>query len=433
MASARNIFASPRRIRPEYSDAFRCAGTECEDTCCKGWNVWIDKETYTKYQAIESGPFRILMERQITLNPHAANDREYAKMVLSDDTCGFLAPDHLCSIQKDYGESYLSRVCAVYPRVTKNIDFAKETTLTLSCPEAAKLILLDEELVPAKKATGADGDRYRYFLEPAKVRISPLTRPIVFFWQVRQFVVLLLKDRSYPLWQRLFLLGMFCRRMEALTSAQKAAQIPILLREYSGLIASGKLRPAMEGIPTRPALQLGITMKLMEQREQTGRKNLRLLSCLEDFAKGIQYEPGRAVDDLETNYVEAWANWFQPWADENPHVLENYLLNYVFGHLFPFGSAGAEQGMHAHEAYQQLCFHYGLIKGLLIGMAGHYREAFGIGHAVLLIQSFARAVEHSSAHVQQIVSFFADNGLNNTDGIMVLLRDGASTPPAQGV
>ena len=28
---------------------FKCIGGECEDTCCAGWSVSIDKKTYKKY------------------------------------------------------------------------------------------------------------------------------------------------------------------------------------------------------------------------------------------------------------------------------------------------------------------------------------------------------------------------------------------------
>jgi lysine-N-methylase len=44
--------------------------------------------------------------------------------------------------------------------------------------------------------------------------------------------------------------------------------------------------------------------------------------------------------------------------------------------------------------YLVMCVLYAVIQGLLIGMAGHYQEAFAAGHVVKLVQSFAKAVEH---------------------------------------
>ena len=34
---------------PEYFKDFKCIASECEDTCCAGWGIVIDDETYKKY------------------------------------------------------------------------------------------------------------------------------------------------------------------------------------------------------------------------------------------------------------------------------------------------------------------------------------------------------------------------------------------------
>ena len=39
------------RLQPSYYGAFRCVGSVCEDTCCTGWRVPVDKETFEKYQS----------------------------------------------------------------------------------------------------------------------------------------------------------------------------------------------------------------------------------------------------------------------------------------------------------------------------------------------------------------------------------------------
>ncbi|WXR62260.1 hypothetical protein WG909_03245 [Peptostreptococcaceae bacterium AGR-M142] len=31
---------------PTYFKDFRCIGASCEDTCCKGWDVFVDKNAY---------------------------------------------------------------------------------------------------------------------------------------------------------------------------------------------------------------------------------------------------------------------------------------------------------------------------------------------------------------------------------------------------
>ena len=34
---------------PKYMLTFKCIGSECVDTCCAGWDINIDEDTYKKY------------------------------------------------------------------------------------------------------------------------------------------------------------------------------------------------------------------------------------------------------------------------------------------------------------------------------------------------------------------------------------------------
>ena len=64
-----------------------------------------------------------------------------------------------------------------------------------------------------------------------------------------------------------------------------------------------------------------------------------------------------------------------------------------------------------------MCLQYAAIKGLLIGMAGHYQAAFSAGHVVKLVQSFSKAVEHCPKFLEAI-----NLGLANANGMAVLLN-----------
>jgi lysine-N-methylase len=36
--------------QPAFYTAFQCISAACQDTCCEGWGVSVDKATYDKYQ-----------------------------------------------------------------------------------------------------------------------------------------------------------------------------------------------------------------------------------------------------------------------------------------------------------------------------------------------------------------------------------------------
>ena len=125
---------------PQYVNKFSCLGSKCPETCCHGMTIDIDKETHSKYQKIKI--------EGITDIPNLLkkNDNPTEKHFSSikskkDGYCSFLGNDGLCSIQKKYGEDFLSHTCYTFPR--KNINFKKNklVTLSVSCPEAARLCL----------------------------------------------------------------------------------------------------------------------------------------------------------------------------------------------------------------------------------------------------------------------------------------------------
>ena len=43
-------------VYPDYYRQFTCIGGECPDTCCAGWEIDIDEDSYAYYNSVE-GPF----------------------------------------------------------------------------------------------------------------------------------------------------------------------------------------------------------------------------------------------------------------------------------------------------------------------------------------------------------------------------------------
>ena len=125
-------------FRPTYINEFKCNGKICESRCCKGWRVVVDNNTYMKYSKINDEKDRLdilsLLEK--------LDDKNYSVKMKDDLTCPFLDNDFLCKIQKNHGEDYLTAICHSYPRVNYRLGEVIEQSLTLTCPIAARLILL---------------------------------------------------------------------------------------------------------------------------------------------------------------------------------------------------------------------------------------------------------------------------------------------------
>jgi len=405
------------QVRPQYALKFRCIGTQCEDDCCHGWDVMVDQETYGKYESLPALQ-PVLQERFIQITASAGDGRQYLIKRTASSACPFLTRERLCEIHKNYGENYLSAVCSSYPRVSRRIDGLPETALSLSCPEAARLVLLDAQLMPT--AGEEASARYSRLLKLGDRPCGAVHSPIRFFWEIREFCLALLQDRSYALWQRLFLLGMFSKRLNEIIENQQVVLLPQLLRDHAQIASEGRLRAALEGIPVQASVQLKMLMEVVKgYLAYCGPNMSRIWECLQDFLHGTRYQSGIDLETHTSYYLEAYNRYYVPFTQRHPYLLENYLVNHIFKTRFPFGPKSGNQWDNPENEFVMMCLEFSIIKGLLIGMAGHYRETFSTEHAVKLIQAFAKSVEHNSA-LRAVINW---QGLAESNSMAALLKN----------
>lgn len=117
---------------PAYYSRFTCIGGACEDTCCAGWQIGIDDESYRSYRNVQ-GDFGRRLRKGI-------NHQERV-FRLHGRRCAFWGRDGLCDIYRELGRDGLCRTCRTYPRHVEDYGDLQEVMLSLSCPEAARLIL----------------------------------------------------------------------------------------------------------------------------------------------------------------------------------------------------------------------------------------------------------------------------------------------------
>ncbi len=411
------------QIRPGYAGEFHCIGEKCEDDCCHAWNILIDRETYEKYESLPD--IQPLLKTCIPVNA-TPTDEGFAQIRSASvgGGCPFLSAERLCGIQQKHGTAYLSRTCAIYPRHLNTIDGQEETTIRLSCPEAVRDVLLNPVLVPAAEAPSTHA-RYRKFLLKKGFVPQPNGDPSHFFWPVRSFIIALLKDPRYPLWQRLFILGMFCGRLQQLIAEQQAGLIPKLLNDYSDIIVEKKLRAAMEGIPIQAPQQLHVAMEFgaSAARDRSGRFD----ECFKEFLQGIRYDPTQALESCVPAYTEASVNYYRPFMEAQPFILENYLLDYIFGQRLPLTKNPDKPGelvlRDPHAAYFSMCIRFAVIQTMLIGMAGFHRQAFDTQHVVKLVYSFTRAADHGEKFQLNIERYLKEANLIGPNGMALLLKN----------
>jgi lysine-N-methylase len=411
-----------RLIHPEYVENFKCIGPDCEDTCCVGWSVDIDQATYEKYKALPASPLRVLIDTAIQRVPAPADGsapRTFAQVhMASGMRCPLHNADQLCQIQVELGPSYLSQTCLHFPRSQSTIDGFKDQSLTLSCPEAARLVLLNPNLLsgPQPGETTMTWDD--------QVETGSHLRG--FFWPIREFTVNLLRNRTYPLWQRMFLLGTFSRRMEAVVQGELPKGFPALLKDFSRAIAKGSLRASIETIQPDLPLQLQMVLELVKLRAGKVYVNPRLGEIMRAFVLGVGHGVEQPPLDLQAaHYAEAYRLYYAPFFDKHPHILENFLIHMVIRKLFPFGNL-----LFQHEAtptpakdFAMLATEFSLIKGLLIGVAGGYKHEFTTERVIQTVQTAFKHFEHNADFLVKAHQLLVDKKMDNAQGLTMLLRN----------
>lgn len=423
-------------LRPVYADSFRCIGSDCEDTCCHGWSIPIDRGAWEKYQQLPDVPLASLIRSTMEAQPANADGSEpvpFAKVRMNEaNQCPLLTEEKLCSVQQEFGAGMLSHACSVTPRIISVVDGAAEKALTLSCPEAARHVLLNPHLL-REGFSAEEGEMGISFVLPGDGNSIPAqANPMAHFWLIRSTVVTTLADRRYPLWERMFLLGLLCQRLDEIAAGSLKQPMREFLFDFERAVAERALRPTMQTLPVDHNAQLDAVLQLAGMLLQRSNILPRFVETVNAFTSGIGNGPGATLESLTAHYNEAHDHYFAPFFDLHPYVLENYLANTMLRGQFPFGRHHARPNAapKMRQEFIRLTAQFALMKGLLIGVAGHHRENFSLDHVVLTMQAASKHFEHHPEFLKMAHELLTECRLDALRGMAILLRN-TPAPEAQ--
>lgn len=118
-------------------DKFKCTADKCRFTCCEGWDVSIDTDTYNKWKKENDKAGFILNNVKIK---KCGSKTEYFINKENHEACPLLDKKGLCQVVKSIGEEYLSSTCHRFPRIENIFEDRNELSLSCACPEVVELI-----------------------------------------------------------------------------------------------------------------------------------------------------------------------------------------------------------------------------------------------------------------------------------------------------
>lgn len=407
-------------LMPQYMKKFLCLGSDCEANCCGGWYINIDQKTYNKYLQLSDIEWRKLLIGNIRVNRFSTTPTNYARIKLTktDKKCPFLSPEGLCRIQLELGTNYLSPICLGYPRKLNKINGRLEKSAAMSCPEAARLALLN----PAGLIFEEVEDYLNAYPNISKCldtsTESKASQAEVYLLAIRSFTIKLLQDRSSPLANRLIILGLFCEKLQQYIQTDKTSQIPLLINTP----ISDWSQESTTRILTTSSLQLHRQMQLFlklitKKRFFKKKSDNAYEECVEQIIAGLQYTKETSIEKLLKRYEEAFNNYYQPFMAQHEYILENYLVNYIFRSIFPFTGLPS-----ILDEYTMLIIYYSLIKMHLVGMVGFHQE-LNSDLVIKLIYSFTRLLGHCAEYSNYVLDLFKDSGYNNPLSLVPLIKE----------
>jgi lysine-N-methylase len=408
-------------VVPGYYPKFNCIGPTCEDTCCSGWwNVSIDNETFQKYQQSTQPELAPLFKLAVSKNtlPSADNKNNYGMMKMKDDgECYFLQKDKLCAIHKYLGAQALSDTCRIYPRYLNQFGSQRESSLGISCPEAARMILLNPEPIQFSSITPnseIDEKSFTSYRFPLKSDGDPQQMAVLI--DFRAVIIAVLQFREISLGARVMLLGFLLDDANQIISNEKFAHaselLPTLESYVSMLAHPEQVEAQFAKIESSIPRKLDLTAQLIAQ--SISKASDRFKECLQSALEGLETKLDSKV--MLSNYEKNYSAFYRPFFKDKEYIFENYLVNQIFTRLFPFA-----RGSYL-DLYRELVCNLAVIQVLLVGIAAKNK---GLNEQLIiqLFQTFARNSNHNSSHFDKMISSLHINAQDAFVHVMWLLKE----------
>lgn len=397
-------------LMPRFVQRFSCIGPACEDTCCSGWKVLVDKKTYKAYRKEAVPALDRLMANMIRLDDQGSDSNAFAAIGTLGPQKQCPALDNgICSVQASLGESYLPNVCHIYPRTNRRMDGQIEQMITLSCPEAARLALLAE-------------DAFDFVEAPIQLRESAMVEVGTCFGvtpammaEVRIFCLNLMRTRELELWQRLALLGTFCDALTVACAQNRQADIPALIDDFMRAVGSGELTATLDVIQPDHDAQAMVFATLWATKgfESTSPFQQGLMNQI-SARFGANANGQVSAEALVGAYRRGLVRLDQTMA-QTPWLLENYVMNEMFSQLVPFS------GHTPYDSFLQLVARYGLLR-LLLAIQCNTDEEVGPVMLTSTVQLHCRRFQHDPNYARRVKQSLYESGWAEMSKLYMLLR-----------
>ena len=354
-----------------FVEKFRCLGSECEDTCCKSWNMQLDGRTYARY---ESEAPELL----------ASVTEDRTGRIMKRDACSDFCvkfEQGLCAIHRDLGSDFLGDACHFYPRVTRRLGNQVLMSAALSCPEITRLALFHEGGFDWRENSVARlPDEMKNYLPEALDEDAVLA--------VHKAFLDATADEAADPSRIMARIISVAQSLSAIDMASWPMAASFYLQSADARLMTPELSPVDP---------FNLLHALMGIVAATGSQNReRLLSVIHDMEKALHVQLEwdglgiRATGDSTQAYAEMEKAWHEQYAPSLNPMLRRWIASQISLALFPFGGFG--------ETLIDRAFLIGVrfatMRLALMCACQVQEKVVDEAHQVRIIQSLSRVLDH---------------------------------------
>lgn len=384
---------------------FRCIGGICEDSCCENWEIDLDDASLKNYMK-QKGDFGKRLK-----NNTRVKDKQF---ILNGTRCPFLNDDNLCDIYIEMGEECLCETCTNFPRHIEEFGDLKEVSLTMSCPEASRIMLAKQEKMTFVCKEGTDAEYGLKHVEPVKSlafwkksHVNKLNSELFdVLFETREYMFEILQNRQEPIARRAAVVLMLGYEIQEFIDQKDYAAVSAKVREYQTDDKKQQLENYFTDHSNHGA-----------EKEEWMKQILNMFEGLETIKEEWTdlLKSGIQIMHPCENYQEVYPE-FVAYYKEKEYEFEHILVYYIFNYFL-----GASYDQDAFTKVKFAVVSYLIIWELDIAWWLKKNKQFGYEDQVLVAHAYSKEVEHSYNNFESLQLVLSAHPILNVDNILMAL------------
>lgn len=385
-------------LRPTLVQKFKCSGGACQDTCCGGWRIDIDQETFNKYKKIKDFRF-IGIDKNISRTRGKNSKFRYGKIKLQQGYCPYMTEEGLCYIQKELGVEYLSVACNTYPRNYNRINGILEQSLSTTCEEVVKLLVQQQDVMQF--------ELLEMNIELNKIYISNSTED-KYLWDIREYIIDTLQYRGMTVSERLFKVVLTINKIK-----ENPVKYKEILQTYKNIEAS-QIQFLFHKVQMDRDAQLNLFKEITDYRLEKGSCGKKHIELIKDIYSEIGYVEGYQ-GNIYANYNKL-VDIYEEKMKDYEYVLEHVLVNHVFGSCVPFDYKNIM------DSIIYLITIYFVLKNHIIGSINRSYGSSFEEHLTTVISGYSRSFLNAGEYRKGLIEGLNRLGRTTLEDMLLMLK-----------